>query len=76
MVCWIANDTRLFRQIAFQLTKLFQIETDAVIYIDQFTYYNTKRPSKGWPGVHLLHDNASAHVRLLSLFWLLKRLKF
>ena len=35
MVCWIANDTRLY--IAFQLTELFQIEIDAVIYTDQFT---------------------------------------
>ena len=24
-------------------------------------FYNTKRPSKGWSGVHLLHDNASSH---------------
>ena len=48
-------------QIAFQLTKLFQIEIDAVIYTDQFTCYNKKRPSKGWSGVHLLHDNASSH---------------
>ena len=23
--------------------------------------YNKKRPSKGWSGVHLLHDNASSH---------------
>ena len=50
-----------FVQIAFQLTELFQIEIDAVIYTDQFTCYNKKRPSKGWSGVHLLHDNASSH---------------
>ena len=24
-------------------------------------FYNTKRPSKGWSGVHLLHGNASFH---------------
>ena len=24
-------------------------------------FYNKKRPSKGWPGVYLLHDNASSH---------------
>ena len=48
-------------QIAFKLTALFQIEIDAVIYTDQFTCYNKKRPSKGWSGVHLLHDNASSH---------------
>ena len=49
-------------QIVFQLTELFQIETDAVIYTDQFICYNKKRPSfKGWSGVHLLHDNASSH---------------
>ena len=48
-------------QIAFQLTELFQIEIDAVIYTDQFTCYNKKRPSKGWSGVYLLHDNACSH---------------
>ena len=48
-------------QVAFQLTELFQIEIDAVTYTDQFTCYNKKRPSKGWLGVHLLHDNASSH---------------
>ena len=24
-------------------------------------FYNKKRPSKEWSGVHLLHDNASSH---------------
>ena len=24
-------------------------------------FYEKKRPSKGWSGVHLLHDNASSH---------------
>ena len=24
-------------------------------------FYNKKRPSKGWSGVHRLHDNASSH---------------
>ena len=24
-------------------------------------FYIKKRPSKGWSGVHLLHDNASSH---------------
>ena len=50
-----------FVQIGFQLTELFQIEIDAVINTDQFTCCNKKRPSKGWSGVHLLHDNASCH---------------
>ena len=50
-----------FVQIAYQMTKLFQIEIDAVIYTDQFTCYSKKRPSKGWSGVHLLHDNSSSH---------------
>ena len=53
-----------FMQIAFQLTELFQIEIDVVIYtvlkkVKEF--YNKKRPSKGWSGVHLLYDNASSH---------------
>ena len=50
-----------FVQIAFQLTELFQIKIDALIYTDQFTCYNKKRSSKGWSGVLLLHDNASSH---------------
>ena len=25
-------------------------------------FYSKKRPSKGWSGVHLLHDNASSHM--------------
>ena len=61
MVCSILMIPVYFVQIAFQLTKFFQIEIDAVIYTDQFTCYNKKRPSKGWSGVHLLHDNASSH---------------
>ena len=24
-------------------------------------FYNKKQPSKGWTGVHLLHDNTSSH---------------
>ena len=59
-VKWLAIPV-YFVQIAFQLTELFQIEIDAVISTDQFTCYNKKRPSKGWSGVHLLHDNASSH---------------
>ena len=51
-------------QTALQLTELFQTEKDAVIYtvlkkVKEF--YNKKRPSKGWSGVHVLHDNASSH---------------
>ena len=38
------------------------------------TFYNKKRPSKGWSGVHLLHDNASSHkCEDVKSFWLLKR---
>ena len=50
-----------FVQIAFQLTELFQIEIDEVIYTDQFTCYKKKQLSQKWSGVHLLHDNASSH---------------
>ena len=42
-------------------------------------FYNKKRPSKGWSGVHLLQDNASSHkcevVKSFFFFffsWLLK----
>ena len=62
-----------FVQIAFQLTELFQIETDAVIYTDQFTFYNKKRPRKGWSGIHLLHDNASSHKCEVVKSFFLKR---
>ena len=46
-------------QIAFQLTKLFQIEIDAVIYTDQSTCYIGTWTKQRM--VHLLHDNASSH---------------
>ena len=40
-------------------------------------FYNKKRLSKGWPGVHLLHDNASSHkcevVKFFLASGLLKR---
>ena len=49
-----------FVQTAFQLTELFQIEIDEVLYTDQFICYNKKQPSKGWSDVHFLHDNASS----------------
>ena len=40
-------------------------------------FYNKKRQSKGWSGVHLLHDNASSHkCEVVKSFWLLKRWKF
>ena len=36
-------------------------------------FYNKKRPSKGWSGVHLLHDNDSSHkceaVKSFFGFW-------
>ena len=37
-------------------------------------FYNKKRPSKGWSGVHLLHDNASSHkCEVAKSLLLLKR---
>ena len=34
-------------------------------------FYNKKRPSKGWSGVLLLHDNASSHkCEVVKSFWL------
>ena len=37
-------------------------------------FYNKKRPSRGWSGVHLLHDNAYSHkCEVVKFFWLLKR---
>ena len=41
-------------------------------------FYNKKWPSKGWSGVHLLHDNAFSHKCevVKSFFWHLKRWNF
>ena len=74
-LCWIANDTRLFRANCFQQTELFQIEIDAVIYTDQFTCYNKKRPRKEWSGIHLLHDNASSHKCEVKAFLASEKVK-
>ena len=63
-----------FVQIAFQLTELFQIEIDAVIFTDQFTCYNKKRPAKdGEESTFYMTMPPLLSVRLLSVFWLLKR---
>ena len=36
-------------------------------------FYSKKRPSKGWPGVHPAHDDASSHkCEVFKSFWLLK----
>ena len=33
-------------------------------------FYNKKRPSKGWSGVHLLYDNTSSHkCEVVKSFW-------
>ena len=48
-------------QIAFQLTELFQIEIDAVIYTDQFTCYIGTWTKQRMVKSHLLLDNASSH---------------
>ena len=61
MVCWIANDTHLFRANCFQLTELFQIEIDAVIYTDQLTCYFGTWTKQRMVKSSLLHDNASSH---------------
>ena len=77
MVCQIANDTRYFVQIAFQLTELFQIETDAVIYTDQLTCYIGTLTRRGWSGVYLLHDNASSHkCEVVKSFLASEKVKF
>ena len=36
-------------------------ESTRILYWRKWKLYNKKRPSKGWSGVHLLHDNASSH---------------
>ena len=64
-----------FVQIDFQLTELLQIEIDAVIYTDQFTCYNKKRPSKGWSGVHLLHNKASHKFEVVKSFLASEKVK-
>ena len=32
-----------------------------ILYWRKWEFYNKKRQSKGWSGIHLLHDNASSH---------------
>ena len=40
-------------------------------------FYNKKQPSKGWSGVHLLHDNASSHkCEVVKSFLASERWKF
>ena len=50
-----------FVQIAFQLTELFQIEIDTVIYTDQFTCYIGTWTNQRMVRSPPLHDNASSH---------------
>ena len=38
-------------------------------------FYNTKRPSKGWSGVRLLHDNASSHKCEVKYFLASEKVK-
>ena len=38
-------------------------------------FYNKKRPSKGWSGVHLLHDNASCHKYEVKSFLASEKVK-
>ena len=39
-------------------------------------FYNKKRPSKGWSGVQLLHDNASSHkCEAVKSFWASEKVK-
>ena len=63
-----------FVQIAFQLTELFQIEIDAVIYTDQFTCYNKNDQAKdGQETTFYMKTPPLMSVRLLNLFCFLKR---
>ena len=36
-------------------------DSTRILYWRKWEFYNKKRPSKGWSGVHILHDNASSH---------------
>ena len=38
-------------------------------------FYNKKRPSKGWSGVHLLHDNASQKCEVVKSFLASEKVK-
>ena len=63
MVCWIANDIRLFRSICFPTDRVIlnwnrcshiHCPTNLLLTLEH-------GPSKGWSGVHLLQNNASSH---------------
>ena len=59
-----------FVQIPFQLTELFQIEIDAVIYTDQFTCYigTWTKQKDGQESTFYMTTPPLISVRLLSLF--------
>ena len=59
MVCWIANDTPLFRANFFPTDRVIS-NWNRCSHI-HWPIYLLHGPSKGWSGVHLLHDNASSH---------------
>ena len=61
-------------QIAFQLTELFQIEIDAVIYLTNLLVTIRNDQAKdGQESTFYMTTPPLISVRLLSLFWLLKR---
>ena len=55
-------------QIAFQLTELFQIEIDAVIYTDQLLHWNMDQAKDGQEFTFYMATPPLISVRLLSLF--------
>ena len=61
MVRWIANDTRLFHANCFPTDWVISNWNRCNHIHWPITCYSKKQPSKGWSGVHLLHDNASSH---------------
>ena len=57
MVCWIANNTHLFRANCFPTDRVIS-NWNRCSHIHWPIYL---LPSKGWSGVHLLHDNTLSH---------------
>ena len=62
MVCWIANDTRLFCANCFPTDRFISNwNRCSHIHWPIFFVILEHGPSKGCSGVHLLEDNASSH---------------
>ena len=77
MVCWIANDTRLFRANCCPTDRVISNWNGCshVHWPIYLLHWNMDQ-ANGWSGVHLLHDNASSHkCRVVKSFLASEKVK-